>query len=148
MIKELFLAIALGAFLGFGITGGFFAINKNKTTNTIATNNISPTPLPPSPIPTTTIQNSENQSIIIDSPENEIVVSNSKLQIKGSTTPQSILIISTPLKSYQTNSDESGKFETNIELESGANIINITAIDPYDNQTEDQLLITYSTAKL
>lgn len=151
MIKELFLAITLGALLGFGITGGFLALNKNKPASTSVTptptiydlqSTISPTP---TPSPEETITSSQ---LIIDSPEDGSIVSSSKLKITGSSDPKDTIIITTPVKVYNLSSDDSGLFETTIDLESGANLVKITAIDANDNQSDAQILVTYSTAKL
>jgi hypothetical protein len=157
MIKELLLAIALGAFLGFGITGGFFALNKNKTTTVASSESISPTITQESSDVTTDEviesasaleNNSTSHQITITSPENQSVVNNSKITITGTTTPKSIIVTNTSSKDYSTTADDSGEFSQNIELDSGANLINISSIDPQDNQTESQILITYSTAKI
>ena len=152
MIKEFILAITLGALLGFGITGSYLALNKNKKTVSIA----SPTPTVAqdqntTPIPTTattsepTIQS--NHTLTIDSPQNESIVAVSSVSIKGATTPLSSIVITTASKSYYTSSDNTGKFSQEIEVDSGPNQIQIDSFDPLDNQTSTTLLVTYSTAK-
>ncbi|MEI8068131.1 MAG: hypothetical protein WCG91_04280 [Candidatus Shapirobacteria bacterium] len=145
MIKELFLAIILGSLLGFGVTGGFFALQKNKTPS-VNIDKITPTiSIPADKVtPTATTQKT---NLNITSPENNSVVTTSKIEIKGSTTANSNVIITTLTNSYTTKSDASGAFSTTIDLDSGANQINLTSIDPDDNQIESQLIITYSTAK-
>lgn len=152
MIKELFLAIILGAILGFGLTGGFLALNKNKSntsTNTVKKETVlTPTPeISQSPTPTV-IQKSEG-SLTINSPENESVINTSKTTIKGSTSPNDIVIIQTPIKIYNSIADNSGNFNVDITLESGVNSIKITSVDSQTNETSElDLLVTYSTAKL
>ena len=153
MIKELFLAIALGAILGFGVTGAFFALNKNKISNDQSSLNISPTPtitnIQLSTQVTPTPDNSQPKSSInITSPENNIVVSNSKISIKGNSTPNSLIVISTPSQTFNGKTDTNGIFSIDIELDSGINLIKIDNIDSNDNQDETQLTITYSTAKI
>ncbi|MFA4826789.1 MAG: hypothetical protein WC596_00840 [Candidatus Shapirobacteria bacterium] len=150
MIKELFLAIVLGALLGFGATGTYFALKKPKNTTTQIIPAISPDPLISStPSPTPSNQTSDNShSLTITSPENETIVSNSKLSIQGSTTPLSTIIIITPVKTYQQNVNTSGDFNISVDIETGFNIIQINSIDPNDNQVNQQLVITYSTAKI
>ena len=153
MIKELFLAIALGAILGFGVTGAFFALNKNKHQNTINSNQLSPTPtvtdlqISPETSTTPTISQTES-SINITSPENNSIVSNSKTSIKGDSKPNSLIIITTPSKTFTGKANANGVFSINIELESGFNLIKINSIDTEDNQEEIQLNLTYSTAKI
>lgn len=153
MIKELFLAIALGALLGFGITGGYFSLkNQNSSRNQ------------PTPTPTATNQETEtsgsdistisdtgpsstSSNITIDTPADNAVVDTSKLKISGTTAPDSFLIILTPLGDFNTTADKSGKFELQVNIESGVNLIKINAIDPDDNQSDTQLMVTYSTAQ-
>jgi len=150
MIKELFLAIILGALLGFGVTGGYFALQKNKTPSN-NTNNITPTMTVEANQVTPTVdisQNQENNKIVITSPENNTIVSTSKIAIKGSAPVNSTIIITTLKNSYTAVTDSSGSFTSTIDLESGVNEINLTAIESDDNQIETQLSITYSTAKI
>lgn len=152
MIKELFLAIALGAILGFGITGGFITLNKNKTDFANKTQTVITTPTlslsNETPVPT---QGSETSvdTITIDSPENESIVNVSKITIKGTTSKNAIIVIKTPAKIYNTTANSEGNFEMEINLESGINTIQTTAINTDTNQTsESEILVTYSTAKI
>jgi hypothetical protein len=155
MIKELFLAITLGAILGFGVTGAFFALNKNKTTNNQASIEVSPTPTiteielstKVSVTPTSTISSTKT-STVITSPENNSVVSNSKVTIKGESKANSLILISTPSKTFNSKSNANGAFSINIELDSGINLIKIDSIDTEDNQEQIELNLTYSTAKI
>lgn len=151
MIKELFLAIALGAILGFGTTGAFFALNKNKTTTNPGSAETSPTPtiteIQLSTTTTPSVSKTES-SINITSPENNAVVSSSKISIKGDSKPNSLIIIATPSKTFNGKSNASGVFSINIELDSGINLIKISSIDEQDDQDETELSITYSTAKI
>ncbi len=152
MIKELFLAITLGSILGFGLTGAFFALNKNKTTSKQNSIEISPTPtitdiqMSTENITPTTLQT--ETSINITSPENNAVLSNSKISIKGDTKPNSLIIISTSTKTFNGKVNANGIFSVNIELDSGFNLIKINSIDTEDNQSEIELNLTYSTAKI
>ncbi len=153
MIKELFLAIALGSILGFGVTGAFFALNKNKTTPKQNLSEISPTPTiteiqMSTEVTTTPAVSSTETSINITSPENNAVVSNSKISIKGDSKPNSLIVISTPTKTFSDKANANGIFSISIELDSGFNLIKINSIDPEDNQSEIELNLTYSTAKI
>lgn len=154
MIKELFLAIFLGALLGFGVTGGVVAIKNSQTAKPTDSTTISPTPVIsgttsviPEPTGSSDTLDTNSHQITIDSPENESVVTNSQITLKGSTTPQSHLVITTPSKTYLAVADNAGNFSLDIEIDSGANQIQINSIDPNDNQATTQIIITYSTAK-
>jgi hypothetical protein len=156
MIKELILAITLGALLGFGLTGGYIAIKNSKTTGN--TTQSIPTPTPgnladgptleqSTPTPIDDNNSTDSHQIVIESPENESVVTNSQITLKGSTSPQSQLIIITPVKTYFALSDNAGNFSIDVEIESGVNPIQFESIDSQDNQASTQLIVTYSTAK-
>jgi hypothetical protein len=151
MIKELFLAIALGSILGFGITGAFFALNKNKNIPKQNQTIVVPTPTITDlqiSTETTPIVSKTETSINITSPENNSVLSNSKISIKGDSKPNSLIVISTPIKTFSGKSNANGVFSISIELESGINLIKINSIDSEDNQSETELNLTYSTAKI
>jgi hypothetical protein len=153
MIKEILLAITLGALLGFGITGGYIAINKEKVSATVVSVSPTPTNNNPSnpndtPTPITDSTDTNTHQLTIESPENETIIANSQTSIKGTTSPQSSLIVTTPVNTYYTTADNAGNFNLNIEVESGVNSIQIDSIDSSDNQASTQLIITYSTAKI
>lgn len=151
MVRELFLAIILGAVLGFGITGGLVTLNKRNRTQpkpAVTTNNsLTPTPLSATPIIQATIT-PEPSLLTIDSPENETITQTSQVTIKGQTIPQSTVIIAAPLKIYTVTADQSGAFTAEIDLETGVNIVQINSTNPDNTQTEKELIITYSTAKI
>jgi hypothetical protein len=154
MFKEFVLAIILGALLGFGLTGGYFALKTNKKNEIYST----PTPIPviispipenkTSPQPTEKPISTNPNSLIIDKPENESIINNSKTTVSGKSSPKSTIIITTSQKTYNQNTQEDGLFAIDIELESGANKINVSSIDKEDNQIDTQLIVTYSTAKI
>lgn len=153
MLKELILAITLGALLGFGLTGGYLAV-RNGRSSKIDTTIVSPTPNPTSansrtePTPTEVIEDTGDNQITLDEPENNAIVAVSDLTVKGSTAADSIVIITTADDSYLTKSDSSGRFSMDVKLESGANILEIDSVDSQDNQASTQITITYSTAKI
>lgn len=156
MFKELLLAVILGALLGFGITGGVIALKNNKNPAstlpkiaalpTISGTNSGLTQ--PTQNPSNTSTGTENHQITIESPGNESIVTDSKVTIKGSTSPLSSLIVSTQSKSYLSSADNAGNFNVDIDIDSGVNQIQIDAIDLEDNQSTTNLIITYSTAKI
>jgi hypothetical protein len=152
MVKELLLAVILGALLGFGITGGIVALKNNKSSSgTLSVNNSPTAAVSVSPQPTTDTSNSSgtsNHQITVESPQNDSIVANSKVTIKGSTSPQSSLVITTPSKSYFATADNAGNFNLDIDVDSGVNQIQIDSFDSQDNQATTQLIITYSTTKI
>lgn len=153
MVKEYLIAIVLGCLLGFGVTGGYYNLKSNqKPAPSVATVTPSPTPdnNDDSPQPNSSDQNPRlsSASLLITTPENHAIVNNSKITIEGSTIPQSTIIINTTIDSYITDSGQSGDFKLKVDIESGFNIIQVISIDPEDNQSEIELIVTYSTAKI
>jgi len=151
MIKEYLLVIFLGTILGFGITGGYYALRQNKPKENII--NASPTPTITeikisTQISITPPVSATKTSINITSPENGTVLSTAKTSIKGDAKPNSLVVISTPSQTFNGKANSNGIFSINIELDSGVNLIKISSIDLEDNQDETELTLTYSTAKI
>jgi len=147
MIKDLFLALILGALLGFGLTGGYFKFIKNKIPQNTPKN--IPTPTISNQIPTPTIAVTENNiEILIDNPIENSIVSTSTITVTGTTSKNSYIIINTPVNTYNNISDDEGKFSLDINLELGINKIYITAINPEDKQINTEMYVTYSTSKI
>ena len=140
MIKELTIAIVLGALIGFGATSGIISLkNQNKE----------PLPSPTPIVQTNTLTSTPSQeehTLTITSPDNEIVVDSDQLDIQGQTTPASQIVIHTQADSFFIKAVESGTFSQTITLEGGANLIQISSISPTEQQADFDLIITYSTA--
>jgi hypothetical protein len=148
MMKELFLAIILGALLGLGVTGGFFALNKNHNVSTAQ--NITPTsvPIDNQNISPTPIRTNINGNLVISTPKDNVVVNADKLTISGVTAPQNIIVVTTASKTYNTTAASTGNFSVDIILDSGLNQVKVTSINSQDEVNEALLNITYSTAKI
>lgn len=149
MIKELCLAIVLGGILGLGITGGYLTLQqKNKNPNPVIITQ--PTTIPTPIVTLETNENNDNQTnnLKIISPEDNLLVSKDTINITGSTTNNSQIVINTSTESFVGQSDQEGKFDIPIELKAGLNIIKISSIDKDGNQLDTEINITYSTAKI
>ncbi|MFA5025337.1 MAG: hypothetical protein WC503_02435 [Candidatus Shapirobacteria bacterium] len=151
MIKELSLAVIFGLLIGFGLTGTFFFVKQSQKLAPNIPNITVPTPAPDNqndPKTTPTLNTSTSPNIEITSPQNNDIISTSKTVIKGHTSPNSLVIITTPLKNYNLDTNSQGDFSVNINLEPGLNAINLTVIDQNDAENHTELFITYSTTKL
>jgi len=147
MIKELTIAIILGALVGFGATTSFInSKNKNldAVTEDISTNQPSPSSdiSQDESVPTPTDHN-----LVITSPISDTVVNDSDLTIKGQTSPNSTLIIHTGIDTFFPEIDDTGLFQQEIELEAGANLIQISSLSVYEDQIDKEILITFTTAE-
>lgn len=139
MIKELTIAIVLGALIGFGATSGVIALkNQNKLSQA------SPTPIVQTSDLTSTPDQPEH-TLTITSPDNEIVTDSDQLDIQGQTTSASQIVIHTQQDSFFIEADQSGTFSQAITLEAGANLIQISSFSPTEQQADFDLIITYST---
>ncbi len=155
MKKELFTAIAIGAIFGFIITGSFWAIQEGKiqslfqknTDPEITENDIAPDP-ENTPAPQEENLSQSKIYLKIESPQNEIIVSKSTLEITGQSEPLSIIAILHKEGDEIIEADEDGNFEHSIDLAGGLNVIKITSFNIDGESTEEVLHITYSTAKI
>lgn len=146
MLKELILAIIIGSLLGIGLTGGYLALNKdNNSPNNDTEIVASPTAISKK---TNSQENNQKNNLIIASPEDYDIVSKEKLEISGTTNSNSTIILTLGDQILSEDSNDKGNFKFEISLNSGLNIIKIVAIDSQDNQFEETLNITYSTAKI
>lgn len=149
MLKELFLAIILGALLGFGLTGGYLAINKKNNPNKNITTIVTPAPQSTENISTQENVPTKEDGFSLTGIEDLDIVSKENLTIDGTTTsPGNTIIATLGDQIVNATSDENGKFSLQIKLVSGLNNIKITAIDSNNNQFEKDINITYSTATI
>lgn len=153
MLKQIFIAIIIGSFLGLSLTTAYF-YSKNK-------NNPSPPPVENSTIEeekeeenieeqntNTQEENISTTFLDIFTPEHESIVEKENLSISGKTNPGNIVIINTLEETFHTVSQESGEFDIDISLTPGINILHFTTIASDDSQIEKEILVTYSTAKI
>jgi hypothetical protein len=148
MFKEFILAIVIGGILGLGVTGAYLSMqHKNANTKNNETIIVEPTLIPTS-INQNLSTEEKKESITITSPENNALLSTSKVSITGTTTPKSNIIITTTTNTFIGKSDETGNFKIDINLETGLNIIKISSVDSDNNQKDTSINITYSTAKI
>ena len=151
--KELVLAITLGALLGFSITAAIWLAKEKRLpfswpqseekTVTVTPKETTETTTSPTPSP-----NQKRKIFLkITEPENEAVVNQEELLIKGETLPQATVIIVWEEGEDILLANDQGQFETEITLVGGENEIEISAYDDDGNQASEVLTITYSTAK-
>lgn len=150
MIKELFLAIILGGILGFGFTGGYLTLHQ-KTQSQKPVIITQPTTIPTpttTPMSTGDKKNDITNKLNIISPEDNLLVFDSSLNITGNTINNSQIVISTSTENFTGQSNQDGQFNIPIKLEAGLNIVKISSIDSEGNQLDTEINITYSTAKI
>jgi len=138
MRKEVIIAIvagiAFGVILAFGIWRANSALKEEVTTEIVESEVVST----PSPTP-------DELDIALARPTNYDVLTSSPSVITGVTQPDSWIIVSGEVKDYYLKSDDTGKFEQEVEFVGGVNQLIITAYKQDGKSVTDNLLIVYST---
>lgn len=137
MRKEVFIAVLLGGALGLAIAFGVWRANialksQGADTSKISiTNSSSPTP--------------EAGMLLVTDPEDNSLVKKELTTFKGKAEPKSAIVVTSPIDSASTVSDNSGNWTADIKLESGANQVSVTAVNEAGDEFSTELTITYST---
>jgi len=141
MKKEVILAIVIGFGVGLLITFGIYtartALEEKSTTN-----QQSPTPQD------LTSDSTPSSSLNISTPKHEDLVDTETISIEGQAPPESIITIILSTGQQVITSDKNGIFKTTVELNGGANEINITAFTKEGEKSETSLTIVYTTAQI
>ncbi len=138
MRKEVLVAILIGALLGGVVAFGIWRANlalvpKRESLQTEQT--------PQSSTP----EDKQTSSLIITQPENNSIVSEGKVTVKGAALPNSTVVILANNDDLIIQTGKDGGFEQEVELEGGPNEITITAYDEAGNETTETLTLVYST---
>lgn len=140
MRKEVLIAIFLGFIIGLAISYGIYTANQALKKTKI--NQPSPSTSLPSPLPSPTF------SLIINEPENNIVLEENEATVSGQTEPEAIVAILAEDQEELLVADKQGFFSTRISLISGLNEIKIIAIDKSGKKEEKIINIVHSKAKI
>jgi hypothetical protein len=139
MKKEVVIAVVLGVIVGLIITFGIYTANaalQKRARQLSAT---------PSPTPLT---NDQKSSIILFSPEDNMLTDKDALSVSGTTTANALVVIFVNDKEHLTTADDKGNFSEEVELTGGSNILTVVATDPSGKQEQVQRTVVYSTANL
>jgi hypothetical protein len=141
MRKEVIVAIIIGFVLGLIITFGIYTANKalkqQKPSSELPTNGA---PVSPSSLPMITLE--------ITEPEENLVVSKSKITLSGKTEAKATVAILAEDNENLVLADDEGVFSSEVELTSGSNEIKVIALSKSGEKQEKVLTIVYSTAKI
>ncbi len=131
--KEIVFAIIAGSLLGlviaFGVWRANIALKPKETEQT----------------PTEETQSPDELAITIASPKNHTVSLEPTITIKGLTKASALIAISGEEEDYFGQADEKGEFEVEVDLVGGVNNLGIFAFDSEGNQTNQNLLVVYSS---
>lgn len=142
MRKEVLIAIVIGFALGLVITFGIWTANRalkkpvSQEPEPVAQQETTPTPL------------TQEFSLVIDSPENNSISTEEKIQVSGQTAGSAVVVILYPEGEKILEANQEGKFSTEIELAGGQNEIIVSAYDQEGNEIKQTLTVVYSTAEI
>jgi len=133
---ETVVAIFVGIVLGIIIASGFWYLKNSLKTlpkNTTGSANTTITPQP------------ENKQLFleINTPLDQTISNEKDLELSGKTNPNTIVILSYNQNDYILRASEQGNFSTNIKLDSGINILYLTAANEKNETKKMSLHIVY-----
>ena len=132
-IVIVFIAIAIGLIV---TTLVFFLYQQTKTI-----------PLKPAitrdGLPKPTPENSV--ALSIDEPKDESLSDRRSIQVKGRTSPENTVVVSTNQEDIVAKPTTDGKFSITITIDSGSNKIVTRAIAPNGEEKEDIRIVTFNT---
>lgn len=141
MKKEALFAIIVGIIVGLGITYAIYHFRQmlvpanNSADSTLVAPTATATPVP-------------NDKLIITSPDDEAVLAETSATISGSADPSQMIVIFVNDEEYITQADDIGAFAEEVTLDSGSNVIKVTAIAADGTQTSKEIVVVVSTASL
>lgn len=143
MPKEAVIAIIIGFAFGLLITFGVYTANRSLKEKAGTSPN--PSINDSSPLPTST---PEPGNLTIDLPENESLVDQAEIELKGRANPDAVIAILTENNELLLTADKDGSFSANITLIKGLNSLKITSVDKDNQKIEKNLTVVYSTAAI
>ncbi len=140
MKKEIFITIGLGILTALGIIFFVYQSNKNRqpTTPPLSINSPEIVTLPEKPKP----------MVSFTFPENESVFENKAITVQGEASPHTPVIVFVNRQDFFTQSDESGNWSLDLNLESGSNLLVATVLDEKGQSFSDKRLVVYSNKSL
>ena len=142
MKKEVLIAIAAGLILGLIVTLGIYTANKSleqQKAKKAAANQS--TPAPSTPLNT-------QKTLNITSHQNFDLINQSTITLSGIAWPNAVIALISETDNQLVESDEEGIFSFKTKLVKGFNEIAIVATDETEESQTQNLVLTYSTAKI
>ena len=95
----------------------------------------------PTPKPTKTLGN----SISLDQPQDGSVIAQKSVVVSGKTAPDATVIISTSIADQTVKPSANGNFSTTIAIDTGTNLVYVTAILANGSEITKTVTVTYNT---
>ncbi|MBI4029180.1 MAG: hypothetical protein HY376_02340 [Candidatus Blackburnbacteria bacterium] len=141
MRKEVLFAIFLGSLVGLAIAFGLMRANKALVPAKQTEASQSPTQNPSSQ----TEEKVAAGTLLVVKPQNNAVVSTNKINVEGSSAPNSTVVVATNDSEAILQTGKNGEFTGNVELSGGPNEIKVTSFDMSGNESSTTLTVVYST---
>lgn len=138
MKKERVVLAFIAAIIGLLVAGIAFYIYQSSKTIHIS----NPTATPSVQTPT---EKDQNIFLNLTNPSDESVISNKVVQVSGNTKPGATVVVLTELDQKIVTPSVKGDFSTTINIDSGENIIEVTAIAPNGEEKTINRTVTFST---
>lgn len=141
MKKEMLLTVLVGLIIGLIITFGMYRARLAQIPE-------ESTLLTATATPTTDVEGNQSGTLVLHSPEDEIIVDGETLTIAGTTQPNIYIAIFVNDLESITTADASGNFSVQKELENGSNVIVVQAIAADGTVTKVERTVIYSTVDI
>lgn len=135
--KEVLFAILLGILLGAAIAFGIWRANKALSPKIVKTDSQNEVGQPQN--------DAAKQDLVITSPEDKTIVDQEKIILKGTATPNAIIVIIAGNQEVIIQAKNDSTFEQEITLQGGINKIKVTTYDSEGNKKEQEITVVYST---
>lgn len=138
-MKERLIIIIVAIVSGLIITGaGFFIYQSTKKVNDAPANSNTSVTITPT-------ENENKVFVRVAEPVDESLTNKRTLNLKGTTNPDNIIVVSTNLEDVQGKPSTEGNFSITVDIDAGANIVITKVIAPNGDSAQDIRTITYST---
>jgi len=144
-MKEKIIIVFLATIIGLVLTAGIYYIYQTTQTPAIKREN---TTLAANTVPTPSIEEETNDILSISKPNDEEIFDRRTIQVKGRTTPNSIVVVSSGQEDVVAASNDQGEFELSLEIATGVNTIITRVIGENGDAAFDERVVTYTTEEI
>jgi len=139
-MKEKLIIIVVASVLGLLVTTiAYYAYQSTKPAQDKPSGKVKAITLKPTPTSIPKVP------LTIDEPKNETVVSRRTIQVKGKTSPENTIIVSTNTKDEVVQPTSEGNFSVSIEIGTGVNRVVIRVINPEGESYSEERVVTFTT---
>lgn len=137
-MKERLIIIVLAVVSGLIITTAAFFIYQNfiNTSNSATSSQTNPS-TSPTPI--------QNDLLEVLEPADGSLTDNRTISVKGVTSPENVVIVSTNQEDNSGKPTPDGNFSITVTIDAGANFLVVRSISPQGDEIKKEIVVTYNT---